>query len=308
MSTTARMLAPCAATVLLWNTPIANGAPVELDSPTWHTIVVRPVDLWVGDKGTRDDTLAAVASHTANYRINVRGQLLRGGPLILQGPADDPIVHSVHDEFKRNGFDLGLTQKYRFIVDGAQYMEAVQYKAFAEAQASSYRDLIRAEGDPDTLESRIRGRKVAGAVLGLAMIGVTQAKFGTDMAAKMAGSAIPGDVYHIPIGMASSLAPAVLPPLPSGPYRTISVRLLPFKFGMNGQILVALKEGSTDDDETEALIKAIAIALGVGATPESIEKSRAEDFAFRKSVWDACVTEGRCKPDEAPVLGGGHEP
>jgi hypothetical protein len=300
MSTAARMLPLCAATVLLSNTPVANGAPVELDSPQWHAIVVRPVDLWVGDKGTRDDTLAVVASRKANYQMYVRGRCcLRGGPLIFQGPSDDPIVHGVRDELQRNGFELGLTQKYMFTVEGAQYMETEKYQAFAEAQAASYRGLIRAEGDPDTLESRIRGRKVAGAVLGVAMIGVTQAKFGTDIASKMAGSTIPGDIYQFPIGMASSLAPAVLPPLPPGPYRTISVRRLPFKFGMNGQVLVGLKEGSTDDDEAEVLIKAIAIALGVGATPESIEKARAEDFAYRKSVWDACVSEGRCKPDEA---------
>ena len=94
MSAAARILALCAAAALLWNTPIANGAPVELDSPKWHAIVVRPVDLWVGDKGTRADTLAVVADRKANYQMYVRGQCcLRGGPLILQGPSDDPIVH-----------------------------------------------------------------------------------------------------------------------------------------------------------------------------------------------------------------------
>jgi hypothetical protein len=77
---------------------------------------------------------------------------------------------------------------------------------------------------------------------------------------------------------------------------------------MNGQILIALKEGATDDDEAQALIKCIAIALGVGATPESIEKSRAEDFAYRKSVWDACVSEGQCKRDEAAAAGVDHAP
>src|SRR5205814_3619033 len=128
-------------------------------------------------------------------------------------------VHGVRDELQRNGFELDLTQKYMFTVEGAQYMDPELYQAFAQAQAASYRGLIRAEGDPDTLESRIRSRKVAGAVLGVAMIGVTQAKLGTDVAAKMAGSTIPGDVYQIPIGMASKLAPAVLPPLPPGPYR-----------------------------------------------------------------------------------------
>uniref|UniRef100_UPI00192A2BEB hypothetical protein n=1 Tax=Escherichia coli TaxID=562 RepID=UPI00192A2BEB len=46
-----------------------------------------------------------------------------------------------------------------------------------------------------------------------------------------------------------------------------------------------LKPGATDADETDALVKAIAIAAGVGTTAAGIEQARLEDLAQRRVVW-----------------------
>jgi hypothetical protein len=286
----------CAAAAL--STALAvPAAPVELDGDMWHAIVIRPVDLWVGDAAARDDSLDEVKSHKANYMVYVRGQQLRGGPLLFQGPSKDSIVAGVQDELEHNGFKLGLSQEYMFTVDGCEYMPAAQYKPFADYQARDYRELVRAEGDPDTLESRIRGRKFAGSLLALATIGIAGKVGGASIAEAVTGSTIPGDAYQVPLAAASESIPVLLPAFDASPYETVSVRRINYKGGMNGQILIALKKGWTEDDEAQALIKSITVALGVGATPESIEKSRGEDLAYRKSVWASCVTAGDCKPD-----------
>jgi hypothetical protein len=280
----------------------ATAAPVEIDGPNWHAIVIRPVDLWVGDAAARDDSLDTVKAHKANYYLDVRGQSLLGGHLIFQGPAKDPLITAINAELAQAGFEPSMTQKYWLRIRGNDYMDAEQYAAFADFQARGYRDLIRAQGEPETLESRIRGRKVAGALLSLATFGAATHYGGAQVGGAVADN-VAGDVYHMPLAAASSAVPVVLPSFDAAAYETISVRRIAYKGGMNGQILIALKKGWTEADENQALVKAVAIALGEGTTEESIAQSREEDFAHRKKVWSDCVAAGDCKTSSTATSG-----
>lgn len=278
----------------------AAADPVEIDGPNWHAIVIRPVDLWVGDATARANSLDEVRSHKANYRIMIRGQERQGGRLLFQGPDKDPLIDAINNELQRADFSLGLSQEYRVLVEGCEYFDADHYPAFADFQGKFYRDEIRREGDPDSLEGRIRGHKILGNVLAVASIGIAGGHFGAGAAGGIAGSTIPSDIADATRAAASSGIPALLPQIDLSNYDTVSVRRIDYTAGMNGQILIALKKGWKQEDEDQALAKVVPVALGVGDTPEAIEASRAKDFAYRKQVWDQCVAAGECQVEAKP--------
>jgi hypothetical protein len=274
-----------ASALLLGPVCLAHAAAVQFDGPNWHAIVIRPVDLWVGDAGFKEDALEAVRHGDVNYHALERGQGLRGAPLVLQGASDHPLVKRVADEVERGGMHLSRSQKYRFFVSDRQVLSADLYPAFAAAQARAYRYRVKAEGDPETLEARAKGTKILGGVLGLATIGLAGKLGGSTAALGLGQSSIPGEVNQIPLNVWKASVPVMLPALDVGSFGQVVVRTVEFKGGMNGQILIALRPGATDAEETDALVKSIAVAAGVGTSPAGIEQSRQEDLAQRRAVW-----------------------
>ena len=135
-------------------------------------------------------------------------------------------------------------------------------------------------------------------------MGIAGNKFGSTGAANVLGSGIAGDVAQLPRAVAGEVVAARLPAFDASGYDKISVRQIKYR-SMNGQILIALKKGWTEADESQALVKSIAIALGVGDTPEAIEQSRTLEFAYRKAVWAACVAQGHC--GDEPKVGSQRE-
>lgn len=260
-------------------------APVEFDGSNWHAIVIRPVDLWIGDAGFREDALEAVRNGDVHYHALERGEGLRGAPLVFQGASDHPLVKRVKAEVERAGMHISRSQKYRFFVSDRQVLDASLYPAFVAAQERAYRYRVKAEGDPETLEARAKGSKILGGVLGLATIGLAGKLGGSTAALGIGQSSLPGEVNQIPLNVWKASVPVMLPALDVAAFTQVVVRTVEFKGGMNGQILIALKAGATDADETDALVKAIAIAAGVGTTPAGIEQSRTEDLAQRRTVW-----------------------
>ena len=180
---------------------------------------------------------------------------------------------------------ISRSQKYRFFVSERQVVAAELYPTFAAAQARAYRYRVKTEGDPETLEARTKGGKVLGGVLGLATIGLAGKLGGSTAALGIGQSTIPGDVNQIPLNVWKASVPVVLPTLNVAEFSQVVVRTVECKGGTNGQILIALKPGATDADETDALVKAIAIAAGVGTTAAGIEQARLEDLAQRRVVW-----------------------
>jgi hypothetical protein len=277
----------------------AIAAPVEIDTPYAHIIVCRPVDEWSGDKSAQSDSLDEVRARKANYRVRLGSKReLQGGPLLLQKESDHPIVNGVRNELASAGFTLGLSQAYFFRVEEAQSLDPVRFREFAQSQATAYRLTILNQGDPSTLQSRTTGKKFAGGVLSLVTIGAAGAKFGTLGAETTLNAGMAGDAYKLPQGLRAVLVPAVLPDFDASAYHDVEIRRVSYRGGMLGQIIVAYRMEKTAEAEVGALSKAIATVAGTGTTVDDIEKSRQADFAFRKSVWDACVASDECKDGE----------
>jgi hypothetical protein len=284
------LLAPFSAT--LW------AAPVELDTPGAHIIVTRPVDEWSGDSGALSDSLDEVTSKKAFYRffwggtsevlggVNVFGRMFSG---------DDPVVVATTAELKSSGFAPGFGQGYVFVVRPALRMKPESFKDLVQAQSDAYRAIVLSQGDPQTLQTRIRARKVAGGVLSVLMVGLVGAKFGESAATGLAGSPVIGDVYQLPLGVPDALAPAFLPAFDSGPYKEMEIRSVTYRGGMTGQIIIAYTKDKTHEVETAALAKGIAACAGVGTTVEEIQKAREIDFEYRQAIWKGCVESGECK-------------
>ena len=277
--------------------PAALAAPVELDTPSAHIIVVRPVDIWSGDNAAQSDSLEVVRSKKVNYTFALyEGGFANGGPLLFQGPWAHPVVNGVKEALKSTDFNLARTQSYMFHVGLPKWLEPSQFQALSDAQVADYKHVVLAQGDPDTLPGRISGRKVAGGILSVLTLGIAGAKFGAAGAQIAAGSGLAGDVYEIPLGMPSALSPAILPSFEPAGYERIDVFPVYYRGGMVGQFIIAYREPKTDAAETEALVKAVICAAGADTTPEAIEASRASDLAYRQSVWKECVAAGKCGP------------
>lgn len=271
-------------------------APVELDTADTHIIVVRPVDIWSGDRSAQSDSLDHVRSKTALYWVWTASQnVVNGGPLWLQRVSDHPIVTATTAALAKSGFELGLSQSYGFRVQQPQTLEPSRFEAFSTAQTALYKITVLSQGDPDTLSGRVAGRKFAGGVLSLVTLGVAGGVGGALGAETVLNTGIAGDVYQLPLALRGALAPALLPPFDASAFKQVEVRSVTYRGGMNGQILIAYRADKTEANEVEAMGLAIATAAGAGTSVPEVEKSRADDLAFRKATWEACVTAGDCK-------------
>lgn len=274
----------------------AQAAPVELDTPDAHIIVVRPVDLWSGDSSAQSDSLEHVRSKTANYWVWLGYKdEVNGGPLLLQRASTRPVVVAATAEMAKDGFAPSYSQSYGFKVLHPEPLAPATYEELSQAQAALYKLTILNQGDPDTLQNRTSGKKFVGTLLTLATLGIAGGKFGAIGAETVINTGLAGDIYRLPSSLRESLALAILPPLDSPSFKEIEVRSVSYRGGMNGQIVIAYRSAKTEEAEVEAMGVAIAAVAGAGTTVEGVEKSRADDLAFRKATWDACVIAGDCK-------------
>jgi hypothetical protein len=272
-------------------------APVELDTPGAHIIVTRPVDEWSGDAGALSDSLSVVKAKKAHYHY-VYGPRsdVNGGTNVFGKMDNDPITVATAAELRASGFEPSFSQGYAFTIQVAQPLAPTSYKDLVQAQGEVYRALILSQGDPETLQSRLRGRKIAGGFLSVLTVGLVGAKFGANAAGGVGGNGgVIGSVYQLPLGVPDALAPAGLPSFDPSPYQAMEIHPVTYRGGLTGQIIIAYVGEKTREVEIAALAKGIAACAGVGTTEEEIQRSRDADFEYRKTVWKACLEAGDCK-------------
>ncbi|WP_423383439.1 hypothetical protein [Burkholderia sp. LMG 32019] len=287
-----------AVSIALATAATAHGAPVEFDTEAAHVIVVRPVDSWSGDTAALRESLDSIGDRKVSYDVVLDGTRYRGSPLVLQGVSDNPVTRGVEADLASKGISLVRSAPYLFHVLDASAMASTDYPAFANAQAEYRRQFVERSGDPRTLSARYRVRNLIGNALSIGALFLPSQGLGVATGAQvMANSGLAEDIGRLPRPARAALVPARLPDLEVTNFHQIDVRRVEFKPDAPGEIVIAYRSEKTAAAEQEALIKAIAVVAGVDTTPESVESARQIDFQERVSLWDACVSEGKCRKE-----------
>ena len=285
----------------LFSLPVL-AAPVEIDTPDAHIIVMRALDSWSGDNSASQDSLEAVEKHEGGFTLSrptlghPQGAVL-GFPMLFGGLGKDKVVQGVDAELKLLKFNLG-PGNYRFNVDKPIALDPKEYGTFIQKQRDLFKYLVISQGNPVTLPSKVSTKKFWGGVLSVGAIVAGGAQFGALGAQTVLNTGVAGDVYQLSTSGRAALSPINLPDFDASNYKSIDVRrVIQGNNDRLGQIIIAYKNEKTDDAENTALIKAIVSLIGADTTVDAIKQARAEDLAKRQSIWDACVADNKCKND-----------
>jgi hypothetical protein len=283
--------------VSLLSLPIL-AAPVEYDTPDAHIIVMRALDSWSGDNSASEDSLEAVAKHEGGFRYNRPKGLVLGFPLLFGFNGDsnaDAVVQGVVLALKP--LDFKLTQlKTNFSVEKPVALDPTKYASFVNYQRELFKHLVISQGNPVARPRQVSFNKFFGAVLSLGTVAVAGEKFGGLGSQVVLGSGIAGDVYQLSASSKAALGPINLPDFDASSYKSIDVRrVIQGNNDRLGQVIIAYKNNKTDDAENTALIKAIVTLTGADTTVPDIKQARVDDLAKRQAIWDACVSDGKCK-------------
>lgn len=271
---------------LVWCTQ-SVAAPVELDTPSAHIIVIRPVDGWSGDKSVSEDTLESIKVRRASYMFGtVDGGFYRGSPTVFQGVSDHPVTKGTEAELAKLKMKLVNSDINGFTVQKAVAVPVSDMPILIKAQEDFYKRLVIAQGNPATLSSRVSSKKFVGGLLAVGATVLSMDKFGAAIGSQVAlGSGIADDIYRVSYKNREAMAPAKIADLDFSVYKQVEVRKITAASDRVGQVIIAYKEDKTPQAEEEALIKAIVSLTGADTTPVEVEKSRAEDLANRVAIW-----------------------
>lgn len=276
----------------------AHAAPVEFDTAAAHVIVVRPIDSWSGDSSALKHSLESLRDRTVSYDVVIAGTRYRGSPLVLQGISDHPVTLGVEAALRGDGFSLVRNASYLFHVLDASPLTPADYPAFSRAQAEYFRRFVERSGDPKTLPARYSVRNLIGNALSIGALFLPSQGLGIANGAQvMVNSGLAEDIGRLPRAARAALVPARLPDLDPSRYQQIDVRRVDYKPDTPGEIIIAYRDEKTPEAEQDALVKAIAVVAGANTTADAVETARQADFQERVSLWDACVSEGKCQKE-----------
>lgn len=270
-------------------------ASVEIDTPDAHIVVMRALDSWSGDEEASEDSLEAVADHEGGFQLERPQGLVLGFPLLFGGLNDDVVVQGVNSALKAMKFKL-TQSKVNFKVDKPIALEPEKFAEFAKYQRDLFKSLVISEGNPATLHNSVSAKKFFSGILALGTVAIAGEKYGALGQEAMLNSGIPGDVYQFSSFGRAALTPLDTPDFKLASYKSIDVRrVIQGNNERVGQVIIAYKADKTEAAENDALIKAIASLTGADTTVEAIKQARDEDLSKRQAIWNACVSEGKCK-------------
>ena len=277
-------------------TTLAFGAPVELDTPDAHIIVIRTFDSWSGDKATSSDILDMVQAHKTAFSIETPKGQIQGHPTLFGGLSDNELLKDVVKNLQKNGFELTKRVEHRINVGAATSLSPSEYKLFADKQDEIYNRILIAQGNPSKLQGKVTTNKIFGSILALGTIVVAGAKYGSLGSQTVINTGIANDVYEFSSASKAALSPVNLPNFDPSVYKEIDVRKV-VQNDFYGQLIIAYKNDKTEASENAALVQSLVSLTGSDTNIEAIKQSKDEDFQHRQAIWDACVSEGKCKKD-----------
>lgn len=276
----------------------ALAAPVEFDTEDAHVIVVRPIDLWSGDLSIAEDILDDYKSKKVSYFVIASDNAqYRGFPTVFQGIPDHPITNGVEAKLNELSFKPASDTYHNFNVEKPIPIDVAEFPTIVQYQQAIFKYMVIAQGAPATLPTRVKGRKFLGGLLSLGAIAFSANTFGLSAGTNFAvNSGISDDIYRRVSQYRGSIAPINLPNVDLKDYQAIDVRkVTTSQSDRVGQVIIAYKNPKTIEAEQTALIRAIVTLAGADTTLADIEKSRAENYAERVAIWDACSADEACK-------------
>lgn len=278
----------------------ALATPVEFDTEDAHVIVVRPIDLWSGDLSSAEDMLDAYKSKKVSYVIEKQDSgVYIGYPQLFMDVTDHPITKGAEKKLAELNFKPVSNQLHNFKVEKSIPIDVAEFPALIQYQQAIFKYVVLSQGDPATLPSRVKGKKFLGGLLSLGAIAVSANTFGLSTGTNFAvNSGIADDVYRRVSQYRGSIAPINLPNVDLKDYQAIDIRKITTSQNDRvGQVIIAYKNAKTPEAEQTALIRAIVTLAGADTTLRDIEQSRAENYAERVAIWNACVGDDACKSE-----------
>lgn len=276
-------------------------APLIFENEAVKVVVVRPIDLWSGNKSALESSLEAHKNKTAWYTVLLNDQkYLFGNPNFTQSATAHPITNAVAQKLDQVGFKLPRSSDNSFTIQLAVSVPTDKMKDVQDFQTKSFTRTVIAQGDPDALQAKTSRNKFFGGVLALGTTLLAADKMGASLGTHATlGSGISEGLYNVVSQYNGGLVPVDIGSNDLSQYKQIEVRRVttgsPDRYG---QIVIAYKEEKTQASEESALTLAIVALTAANSSTADIEKARAEDFAQRKEIWNQCVSEGNpiCKP------------
>jgi hypothetical protein len=276
-------------------------APLTFENDVVKVVVVRPIDLWSGDKSALESSLEAHKNKTTWYTVLLNNQkYIFGNPNITQSATVHPITIDVSQKLNQLGFKLPRSSDNSFTIQLAVAVPSEKMKDVQSFQAKSFNRTVIAQGDPDALQAKTSRNKFFGGVFSLAATLVAADKFGTSFGAHaIFGSGISESLYNEISQYNGGLVPVDIGSDDLSQFKQIEIRRVTTAApDRNGQIVIAYKQEKTPAIEESALALAIVALTAANSSTAEIEQARAEDYAQRKEIWKQCVSEGgpACKP------------
>ncbi len=299
-------LAACATALLCALSTGTIAAPLVFETETAKVIVVRPLDLWSGDKTTLEESLAGHKEKTVHYKIQTETSVLNGNPALFRSPTDHSVIKEVNQRINSLGFKAPMSSSNAMFIHKPTSIPGLLAKDFVDYQNDVYQLAVKSQGNPDDLQSKTSRNKVLGAALSIGTTLLVGQRYGTDLGANtFLGSGSANDLYKAVANYNSSLAAVEINNVDLSDAKELSIRRVDAFNKLTGQIIIAYKGDKTEAAEHEALVIAVVALTGANSTTAEIEQARKEDFARRKAIWDKCVADGggTCKPE--PIRRGG---
>jgi len=217
--------------------------------------------------------------------------------MVFSSITDHPITKGAEKKLNELSFKPKSDKDHNFKIGKSISIDVAEFPALVQYQQAIFKYMVIAQGDPATLPTRVKGRKFLGGLLSLGAIAFSANTFGLSAGTNFAvNSGISDDIYRRVSQYRGSIAPINLPNVDLKDYQAIDVRkVTTSQSDRVGQVIIAYKNPKTIEAEQTALIRAIVTLAGADTTLADIEKSRAENYAERVAIWDACSADEACK-------------
>lgn len=276
-----------------------QAAPITIDLEDATIMVVRPLDLWSGDKSALEDTLEAHQEKTAWFMIQSDKEILFGNPNWTQSASNHPITRGVAEKIKADGFRLPRSSKNSFTVMPAVMVPAENINSVLQLQDFAFKQATIANGNPEKLQGKTSRNKFFGGVLALGATVLAADKWGNVNAMHATfGSGISESIYNAASQYRGGMVPVAMGSIDPAKYASVEIRRVTTPTPDRvGQILIAYKSGKTIETENAAMIEAVAMLTGATISAGQIQAARAEDFKSRQSIWADCKSQAlnECK-------------
>jgi hypothetical protein len=275
---------------------------VELDTDDAHIIVVRPVDAWSGDAELAEYTMKNLKDRVAAFTLYTGPKTsVSGFTTLFQSVEDAPQIKAIQEALSARDTKIGsINKSMHFIIKPVIAVQTEDLPKFFEVEKRFYRNVVINQGNPDTLQTRVKRKKVLGSIASVASLVAMSSAFGLSNGTAIAsGLNLPDDVYSAFARLRGTLVPVDVEPSDLSTYKRVEVRRVTAEDRV-GQIIIAYKSDKTEAAELAALVKAVPTLLGADTTPEMAQKARDEDFAKRQAIWKECVLakQPECPPED----------